>query len=146
MSIRRKDVIMRPPPAGGGDILCSVDAHNNQNAKSIGNNTYATYQVLANGGTVVSQSVTITQNCLLVIVAVVTKWYEWTAWNIERGGVDKTQGRQQSALDGGQLGTLLLWATERITTAGTYTYSLVNRTGQEQYWTATNIKIYAIKN
>jgi len=137
----RFDFYRRP----AGDILCSRQADSNQVAKAIGANTYAMYSTLANGATVVSQSITTTTSCLIVIAAVVTKWQDFITWNIERGGVNVTVGRQQSVLDGGGLGTLLLWAHERLP-AGTYTYNLVNRTGGTEYWTAADIKVYAIQN
>ena len=129
----------------GGDILCSEHADSHNYVKPTTNPTYIRYAEYANGATIVSQSITISQSCLMIVVACICVCYDYTAYKIERDSTDVTDGYQTSPVDLGQFKIQHIWACERMN-AGTYTYKLVNRTGGTQYVGGATIKIYAIKN
>lgn len=108
---------------------------------------YNYYEIFANGTTITSVSITTTKPTLALIIASLSLLYNHahtSAFNIERDGVDKTADRLQSGFDGSDNNVLLLWALERLE-IGTYTYTLVNRTGSDAYVFGASIKIIAVE-
>jgi stage V sporulation protein SpoVS len=130
---------------GTGDLR----EHGNSEATYVGTvcvsaNSY--YQNVANGGTIVSASITTTKRCLIVVVGLTLVNASTKATDIRRGGVNKTV---ETTISGAYFAVEfvyghLQYATE-ILDAGSYTYAIVNTSGAGKNVYGAAIKIVAIE-
>lgn len=101
---------------------------------------------IANGANIISQSITTTKRCCIVVVTAFGCEVNTQKTQIQRGGVDKTKETTISAVlfieDVGY--GHLQYATE-VLDAGTYTYNLVNTSGGSLDWIlGPSMKIVAV--
>ena len=107
--------------------------HQNAENTLINTSTASTtlyYNTLAIGATLVSQSITITKRCCIVVVTICAHGANTAKTQIQRGGVNKTTETTISPVNWGFVGGYghLQYASE-VLDAGTYTYALVNSSG-----------------
>lgn len=123
--------------------------HAEANNTDVGANAAAVlaprYDLVANGGAVVSQAITTTKKCCIVIVTTCINMNAVQQSQIRRDGVDKTLETTISAANFGFTGSRghLQYATE-VLDAGTYTYTLTNTSGGNLEFYGATIKIVAV--
>lgn len=104
------------------------------------------YDTFANGDAAISQAITITKRCMIIVFAatVITSNLP-TGTQIQRGGVNKTTETTVSAINFAVLGKYghLQYAAE-VLEPGTYTYNLVNTTGVAASFYGSFMKIVAV--
>lgn len=129
---------------GSGVLAEHANAENSDVGASFTNQgTYS--DVFANGATLVTQSITITKQCCIVVVTLNINNGSTQKTQIQRVGVDKTKETTVSAIKfavEAQYGHLQ-YATE-ILAAGTYTYNLVNTSGGNLNVYGSAMKIVAV--
>jgi hypothetical protein len=108
--------------------------------------TYSWGDSVANGGTILSASITLTKKCMVVVVAFVCVYnISSKCTDIKRGTATVTK---ETVATGAYFGYTegygyLQYATE-VLDPGVYTYSLVNTYGGTIYATGAVIKIVAV--
>lgn len=106
------------------------NAENTEIGASTAGSQTAQYDQPINGATQLSQAITTTKRCCIVVVAVSGQDANSQKTQIRRGGVDKTLETTITAVNWFMVGGYahLQYATE-VLNAGTYTYDLVNTSG-----------------
>lgn len=100
---------------------------------------------IGNGSTVISDSITTSVRCMIIIVTSVVVANVAQAMQIKRGGVDKTT---ETSISGTHFGVMnqrchLQYALE-VLDAGTYQYDLINTSGGNITIYGASMKIIAI--
>jgi hypothetical protein len=127
---------------------CVLAEHKNAENTDVGASSTANetiyYDNFANGATMLSQSITITKRCCIVVVTTcVTRAY--TPTQIQRGGVNKTIETTYSAGNFAiAMGYAQLQYATEVLDAGIYQYDLVNTSGAVLQLYGSTMKIVAV--
>lgn len=125
--------------------------HANAENTGVGASTLAEtipyYDSWANGTTILSQTITTTKYCCIIVTITIISDYSGKVTDIQRGGVNKTV---ETTVSAGHFALYkrfghLQYATE-VLDAGTYTYDLVNTRGGNTLIFGSTMKIVAISD
>lgn len=117
---------------------CDLSKHADNQASNVGSGQSLSrtgyYWTVSIGGTILSQNITITKKCLIVVVAFFVCGSSTKISDIKRGGVTKTAGTTISSINFALNGLYghLQYACE-VLDAGTYTFDLVATSGFDCY-------------